>query len=832
MSLAAARRAFILRFMHGRFLAALLAVAALSRPAVAFDWIGKVELDAQGLKDADPQKRRQAVNNLARYDASSIALVKPYLLQALRDPDPQVRARAGEALGRHRVREALPIVVTWLNDSDPDLRLAATNILGNLGDRRAVRPLVRSLGDPSHQVRLHAVKALGALGSDEVVEPLIGRLEDDKAEVRRAAADQLAELGDGRALVPLVGAMNDSSLEVRLAAIHAVGRLGDTKAVRALLRLLDDPLEQIKVKAIVALGDLRAAEATDRLIEALGTGSDDFRTHAASALGKIAHAERDSRATRRAVRALVSALASTRTRPAAREALLAAGPAAVPGLIAHLRGEFPGHPPTAVQLLGDIGDPRATPVLLAELERGRLSRELVLAALGTAGDKRALVPVLTLLSDEDPAIRLAAMKALEPMIEPGSQAGDILLDMLSDHSLEIRLLAIRYLGVMKARVASRRLATLAKAADKVHTRVAALDALAEIADPAVAPQLLSLLVSGPTEVQRGASAALIQLSSHEPAARLIELIEAHRGNEALVVRTLGGVLRNHPDARARETLLRLAREAKLEVSLAALGALSAIADPAAEEPLLALSRSKSVERRRAAIEALGNLGGAASQRRLVRALADEDDRVVGAAAWALGKLGMAAAVPALERTTRRRGFAAPVNASAALVLLADRAQPTQWKRFLHHPRRLVRANAVLAAARAKNRAMIPELLYLLKRDPSPTVRRNAARALSQLGAGAEALRHAAKADGSEDVRRAAAQLAKHPFVAPPRDRWRLFYVVDPTDSGSLVAQEPYFIVGSDGIALATYSDSNGEIHLERFPPGDQVPHHIRSEEEF
>lgn len=812
--------------------AALVAIALAAGPTAAFDWVGKVELDAEGLRDSDPHKRRQAVNDLARYDADSLALVKPHLLRALRDPDPQVRARAGEALGRHQVVEALPVVVEWLNDADPQIRLTATNILANLGDARAVRPLVRSLGDPSHEVRLHAVKALGTLGSAEVVEPLIGRLEDDKAEVRRAAADQLAELGDRRSLVPLVGAMNDSSLEVRSAAIRAVGRLGDESAVPALIRLLRDPVPQIRVDGISALGDLRAAAATDALIEALSTGSDDYRTNAAYALGKIARGGKDARAARRATRALVAGLESTRSRSAAREALLAAGSAAVPGLVDHLRGEIPGDPASAVILLRDIGDRRATPVLLAELERSRLPVELVLGALGRAGDRRALIPVLTLLSDRDPAIRLAAMEALEPMLEAGSQAADILVDLLDDPSGEVRHLAIEYLGAMRARVASERLVVLAKGAPAERTRVAALEALAEIADPRVTGDLLELLASAPAAVKRATSAALIQTANPEAAGRLLELINERRGDRALLVRTLGGVLRGRGHGEARRALLELARSGRVRVSVAALAALGAMGDKEAEAALIELAASRSIDRRRGAMTALGNLGTAASHPVLTRALADDDDGVAAAAAWSLARLGATGAVAALERATRRRGFAAPVNATAALAALADRAPPREWSRLLHHPRRLVRANAALALGRARHGKLAGELEHLLRKDPSWTVRLNAARSLSQLGAGNEALAWAAKHDGHEQVRDGAAAVLEKPFAPPIRDQWRLFYVVDPTDADALVAQEPYFLVASDGLVTATYSDANGEIAEEAFPAGDAVPRHIRSEDEI
>lgn len=814
-----------------RLLALAALLCALARPALAFDWIGKIELEAEKLKSDNADERRQAVQKLGQYERSSLLLVKPHLLRALRDRNTDVRIAAGKVLAQLKAPEAVKPVVEWLLDPDVALRVAATEILGDIGSASAVKPLIRSLGDAEPNVRLHAVRALGKLGTAEVVVPLIARLEDPKAEVKKAAIDELAELADKRALIPLVGAMNDSSVDVRTSAIRAVGKLGDKSAVPALIRLVSDSHDQVRAHAIEALGDLKASEATNRLIDAMGGGSLDFRTRAAIALGRIASANKDPRATRRAIRALVTGLANNQTRAAAREALLAAGPAGVPGLISSLRGEIEGHPATVVGLLRDLADKRATPVLLEELERGRLARELVLEALGAAGDRRALVPVLTLLSDSDPAIRLAAMKALEPMLGKSSQAADVLIDMLDDKNDEIRRMAIRYLGLMQARVASRRLATLARGASKMNVRLEALRALAEIADPAVTDDLLELVSSGPPEVKREAAHGLVRLGKDGPADKLIAMIRKRRSmDRALLVETLGGVLRGRAHDDGRSLLIRLAREGRTRLSVAAIGALSATGDREAENAVRDLLESESVDRRRAAAEALGNLGSKSSVKALLDHLGD-DDRVAAAAALSLGQLGATDAIGALERAARRRSFATPVNASAALVLLADRGQPRNWKRLIHHPRRLVRANAALLIGRAGKRDLVKELSYLVNRDSSATVRLDAARALSQLGAGADALARAADHDPKKVLREAIAKLREKPFKAPPRDHWRVFYVVEPTTQ-SVVAQEPYFIVGADGIVTAHYSDPRGVIAIEHFAPGEQLPRNMLGEGEI
>ncbi len=800
--------------------AALLACPIEAR---AFDWMGKIDLAAEGLKSEDPEQRVEAVRKLGK---SEVQWAKKHLLKALKDRDVRVRAAAGRVLARAKVTEAVPEVMTWLAGADKDLQQAAAEILGELGDARAVPALVRSISDQDPLVRVRVVTALGRIGGDKVVVPLVNRLDDEKAEVRQAAVEQLMNVGDRRAVIPLVGLFNDASLDVRHAAVLAVGRLGDRAALPALMRLLRDPNEQMKIDAVTALGNLEAHEATDTLIGLLNSGRDDLRAKVAFALGQIARSPRSGSSGREALEALVEGTANGQLRTAAREALSAAGKVAVPVLIAHLEGKLDGDPATAVLLLRDLEDPRATTVLVAELDRGRLSRELVLEALGRLGDSRALVPVLGLLGDKDPAVRLAAMRALRPLLGKGSRAADVLGDMLDDPDLEIRVLAAEYLGVMEAEVAVPRLIQLASRGDEIRLRGAAIAALGEIGSPKATSALLKILREGPAALQMAAANSLIYVQDTRAVGPLIELVEKAPATVRMTaVRALGGVLRDRENGEARRLLEHLALEGRIEVSLAAIAGLGAMSDPDSADTLIKLVRGGNLDRRRAAIDALASLGKKAPDG-LVSLLEDQlrstDDRVSAAAAWALGKLGASSARPALVRACKRRGFATPVNASASLALLAEAGDGKAVLDLLHHRSRLVRANAAAAAGRLGLASARGRLVDLLARDASWLVRVGAARALSRIGGAAGALKKAKKDDAREEVRKAAETALAEKFVPPARSDWRDFYFVDPTSGDQPVEQEPYFVVGADGIATALYTDARGEAVEERFPPGDAI----------
>lgn len=807
-----------------------------------FEWIGKIELDAEGLKSPDQKKRREAVVALGKYD---IAITAPYLLSALRDRDRSVRGEAGRILGKHKVLEAAPVIIQWLEEPDAEIKQEAADILADLATGEATAALIRSLGDPDDRVRRRAAAALGKIATPRVVVPLIGRLEDDKSDVRRVAIAQLQKLGDRRAVIPLVRAFGDTNLQVRKAAITAVGYLGDPAAIPALMRLLRHSVEDIRLAAVTSLGNLHAVIATDALIDELERGPAPYSSRVAFALGQIArHAAGGTPATEptsgrrpaggqttntraaanRAMRALVAVLAQRTLRTAASEALRHAADAAVPALLAHLEGEIDGDPTTVVELLRDIGDSRATTALIAELDRGRIKRTVILDALARSGDQRALLPILGLLTTGSDTLRLHAMNSLRPIIND-LRAADVLISLLDDKNVEIRIMAAEYLGLMRSKQAVPRLIELTDPSQPLRLQQASVDALGEIADPRGAATLVALLASPRSRLHHAAASALIYIAGTrkvaESAPSIAALLRIARTDEAparhQAIRALGGILRDRSHDEARNLFIDLAQNGPTSIALSAIEALGAMADKAAVKPLLALAQNGG-KRRRSAITALGDLADKAAVPVLLESLDNNDDRVSGDAAWALGKLADPQAIDALLRATRRRGWATPINASAALARYATRAQRAEIIRLLYHRSRFVRVNAAIALGRLGPESK-DALLQAARKDSSWSVRIAACRAASQIGAGA-ALRVIADEDRDERVRAAAEALMAAPFKPVARTDWRHFYFVDPDRDDVPVQQEPYVILTADGLASAIYTDARGIATEEQFPPGD------------
>jgi len=821
-----------------------------------FDWAGAVEVDALELQSDDPKKRLEAIGYLGQRD---IHLAQPHLMRALKDDDLSVRHQAAKALGTGGAAAAVPIMIEWLNDNDPKTKAVAADVLGDIGGSEATQALIRSLGDPDATVRQRTVKALGKIGqrgNANIVTALIPRLEDDKADVRRETVEQLEQLGDRRAVIPLVAKFSDTSRDVRKTAVRAIGKLGDKSAVPALVRLMSDPDEDVRTQAVGSLGLLGATDALDALTGQLTAGSELFKTKVAYAIGQIAPLPGAGKAGDEALRRLVENLAMTTTRRAAIDALRVAGKAAVPALVAHLTGRLKGDPKTAVELLGDNADSRATTVLAAELERGRVAMPLVLRALGATNDPNALVPVLSALASKDAAIRLAAMEALRPLLGRDARAGDVLLEHLTDPDLEVRVLAAEYLGILQVAGATKQLTALVGTGNPTRLRLAAIDALGSIG--ATAPStdatkaLVGVLREGPTELHGAAATALSYIADPNVVPLLVSQAQTDRGpTRHEIVRALGATLRNRPEPAARKLLRSLVDDANVKVAVAAIAGLAAGQSADDAPTLRALVVRAAADRRRAGAWALGELHDVGSIQTLADALSVKDDRLVGDAAWALGEIAVSAPTdtrikPLAERwlyLARHGGWAAAINSTGAFARLLwavpreARAELVAGTRvtslygLAFHKSRLVRINAALAISSLGDEPAIKALTKLLD-DPSPHVRIAAAEGLARIAAGSKdiakritaAIDNAQKNEHDESVRAAFKVAMTSPPKQLPRDNWRTFQVIDPAADNSAVRQEAYFVHGPDGVVWASYTDARGELNSEHIAAGTEKEH--------
>ncbi|HEY8256231.1 MAG TPA: HEAT repeat domain-containing protein [Gemmatimonadales bacterium] len=408
------------------------------------------------LRGRDSELVMFAVQSLARIgDASAGPAIMPLLGHA----DPNVAQAAIEAVGRLRVREAVP-TLCWLLQGDLWLQLAAIAALGEIGEAEAVRPLLALV--PDSVVAEPAVEALRRIAAPESLEPLLRRFPaiperglrdrlllaiavvlelhpDPAPAVARVRADLLA---DGEAIAkylePLLLASADEDSEeaddLLRAAATFVAAAGIESLLPALLfRLATDPnaawiegvFRRFPEWLAPQLRDLLDHAEPEVRCGALRAGSFDevdypvIRSHLGDADPVV--------------------------RAAACVALGRIGVDAVaPLLLERLRLGEPVEQAAAALALGDL-----SPAALGELDsllRPDADQTAMVQALGILARRpvAALEPrVIELTESRTPAVRMAALRAVAQLA--GSRSDVLLLRALADREQTIQREALEIL---------------------------------------------------------------------------------------------------------------------------------------------------------------------------------------------------------------------------------------------------------------------------------------------------------------------------------------------------------------------------------------------------
>ena len=443
----------------------------------------------------------------------------------------------------HRIEDFIPALV----DDDEDVRRYARRLLDVDGNEDVSPFLTDLLENDSVSVRRSAAFALGKLGNPMGTDVLVDALGDDDPTVQFKAAEALANLGDGRALPALVNGLGEEDETVRLRSANLLGVLGDAGAVPHLLAALKDPSIRVRVEAARSLRKLdmsdHRVEAVPAFIEVLERRSYDATHH--------------------------------RLREEAAGALGQLGDSrAVPALVAALEYRHDSYLHTcAANALAVIGDTSAVPGLIVALNHGPASLKGDAAeALGQLGDSRAVGPLVSVLHwtrnrDEGWLAGLTA-EALGRIGDPR---------------------AIPHLLAELAHVGEREALSIAQA-------------LRQLGDTLAVSDMIEWLESPDAETWRRRMAAVV----------LEEL-----GDASAVLPLMGSLEDDHWTVRR------------------AAAALGVLGDDRATQPLAGLVCDGEFHVRRAVVRALGRLGGSLAISTLESALDDEDGSIREAAESAL-----------------------------------------------------------------------------------------------------------------------------------------------------------------------------------------------------
>ncbi len=240
------------------------------------------------------------------------------LIKALAHKAWQVQAEAARALGRLRLKGALPFLRRILKASETDLRqkmlaAAAGTLAGGPGGAAAegetnpellkqaaialnrIAPetteqaLLAALSSPQPNLVSAALAGLANLESEAGAPRILELLESKEAPLRRLAAACVGKLRLRPAVPRLMALVSDDDGGVRREAVIALNHIKENQAIPALAACLEDKDPEVRRVAVIALGNTRSRqeEVVDALLGRLGDHDPQVRQASLSALANL-----------------------------------------------------------------------------------------------------------------------------------------------------------------------------------------------------------------------------------------------------------------------------------------------------------------------------------------------------------------------------------------------------------------------------------------------------------------------------------------------------------------------------------------------------------------
>jgi len=194
-----------------------------------------------------------------------------------------------------------------------------------------------------------------ALRQQKNIPALIKALQYDDFEVQTRAAEALGSLG-AEGIDELLLALKTKDKDVRLGIIEALSVIRDPRAVPSLIHLLSDASSEVRWEAAIALGEINDPGSGPSLQQALRDNDKYVRYGAASALRKMGWEPASGEE-----RAFLSVGLQEW------QAVQEIGEPAIPALSHVLNDKDSDVRMQAIEILGNIGNEKAVPVLIRSL---------------------------------------------------------------------------------------------------------------------------------------------------------------------------------------------------------------------------------------------------------------------------------------------------------------------------------------------------------------------------------------------------------------------------------------------------------------------------------
>jgi HEAT repeat protein len=302
----------------------------------------------------------------------------PVLDQLIHDADPVVRKSAIMSIGVQREKDAVPKLSEALADPDPSVREAAVMAVAEFRIPMLVEGILRLLGSPEESLDYAVIRAIGLMEMKDAEGRLLEYLEKGELSKRleyaaiealgRISAKSSSELICKRYL-----ASNDH--DMRRLAVETLGHLGDRNSTEAVESALNDPHWSVRVAAIKVLARLGGIKEIPLIMHAVSDPDPMVRKHAILTLGEIRSVS--------SIPLLVQQLIDNEMSKHAFVSLLKFGRTVLPWLHRQMMKNY------TVEV-----------------------RIRLIDIIGKIGDQKSVEPLMELLEDHNPSIRLAAIDSL------------------------------------------------------------------------------------------------------------------------------------------------------------------------------------------------------------------------------------------------------------------------------------------------------------------------------------------------------------------------------------------------------------------------------------
>ena len=308
--------------------------------------------------------------------------------------------RCIDSLKARKDKDSVAPLIALLKHKKADVRNNAAYLLGFMGDERACRPLVECLAG-GDRTATNAARALQRLRRYDLARAGVVKMLNAKdANTRITAAVIIGDARDKSALGALAAKLQDPDVEVRKSLVYAISRIDGADAAKALLPILaggkgsggllaEIDLHQYPGFVFEAAAHMKDASAiVPDVIGLLQSKDKDLAQDAAWLLGQWKE--------KRALDPLLNLL----------------------GTIRPDRYTNGGLRMALVKALGEIGDAKAVPALIAQTEQDRFMAGVVCEALGKIKSEQSYNYLLEMVNSPFTDGWMWASRGLADMRDP------------------------------------------------------------------------------------------------------------------------------------------------------------------------------------------------------------------------------------------------------------------------------------------------------------------------------------------------------------------------------------------------------------------------------